>query len=189
MPVGWLREARSSYHRADIIVVTKCPADISEQQKQKLIEEIKPYRYQKIYFTATQYGDAYSFYDASFKYELNKQTDVLLVCGIAKHDELKKYLDTKARNVYVREYRDHHNFDLYDLDAIRETFKNLGDAKKVIVTTEKDAARLEEFTDWFAQNKIEIYVQPITTRFLFDEKDKFDADILRYVEENTLARG
>ena len=83
---------------------------------------------------------------------------------------------------YVREYRDHHNFDHYDLDAVRETFKNLGDVKKIIVTTEKDAARLEEHANWFSENKIEIFVQPIAVKFIDADGDKFNADVVNYIE-------
>ena len=182
LPVGWLREAKGNYHRADIIIVTKCPLNISKTERDKIVEEIKPFKYQKVYFSAIQYAPLYSFYDAQFKTELNKDIDVLLVCGIARHEQLKTYLETKARNVYVREYSDHHNFDSYDLDAVRETFKNLGDVKKIIVTTEKDAARLEEHANWFSENKIEIFVQPIAVKFIDDDGDKFNADVVNYIE-------
>ena len=182
IPVGWLREARSNYHRADIIIVSKCPAGITVAEGEKIINEIKPYPYQKVYFSAIQYAPLYSFNDAQRRLSLEKDTDVLLVCGIAKFDELKDYLTQHARNVYVRDYRDHHRFDRYDLEAIRETFNNLGDVKKIIVTTEKDAARLEEFSDWFLQNKIEIFVQPIAVYFLLNGGEKINAHILQYIE-------
>ena len=182
LPMGWLREARSNYHRADIIIVSKCPPGITEAESEKIIKEIAPHHYQKVYFSTIQYAPLYSFIDVQRRLILEKDTDVLLVCGIAKYDELKNYLNQKARNVYVRSYRDHYRFDRYDLEVIRETFNNLGDVKKIIVTTEKDAARLEEFRDWFLQNKIEIFVQPITVQFLLGGGDKFNADILHYIE-------
>lgn len=182
IPVGWLREHRSNYHRADIIIVSKCPANLTEQESEKIIKEINPYSYQKVYFSSIQYAPLYSFNDFRMKWDLQKDTDVLLVCGIARYDELKSYLQQKARNVYVRDYRDHHRFDRYDLEVIRETFNNLGDVKKVIVTTEKDAARLEEFRSWFLQNKIEIFVQPIVVHFLLGGGEKFNTDIVQYIE-------
>ena len=182
MPVGWLREARSNYHRADIIIVSKCPTNITQAESEKIINEIKPYAYQKVYFTTIQYGQLYSFNDSQKWFNIENDTDVLLVCGIAKFEELKSYLSSKARKVFVRDYRDHYRFDRYDLEVIRETFNNLGEVKKIIVTTEKDAARLEEFRDWFLQNKIEIFVQPIVVRFLLGGGDRFNADILQYIE-------
>ena len=182
IPAGWLREHRSNYHRADIIVVSKCPYNLSPHESEKIINEIAPYRYQKVYFSCIQYAPLYAFNDFRQKLDLEKDTDVLLVCGIARYDELKNYLSQRARNVYVRNYRDHYRFDRYDLEVIRETFTNLGDVKKIIVTTEKDAARLEEFRDWFLQNKIEIFVQPIAVHFLLGGGERFNADILQYIE-------
>jgi tetraacyldisaccharide 4'-kinase len=182
IPLGWLRESRRNYHRADIIIITKCPSNLTDSEKQKIVTEINPYRYQKLYFSSIQYAPIYSFNDTSLKAELDKRLDVLLVCGIAKHEDLRSYLESKVRNVYMRNYRDHHVFDVYDLEQIRETFANIGGSNKIIVTTEKDAARLEEHRDWFLQNKIEIFVQPITVRFLGGDAEKFNADIIQYVE-------
>jgi tetraacyldisaccharide 4'-kinase len=182
IPIGWLRESKRNYHRADLIIVTKCPENISEEEKKAITLEIKPFRYQRVYFSSIQYGPLYSFNDGFAKTELTKDMDVLLVCGIAKHEGLEKYLQSKVRNVYLRGYRDHHHFDVYDLEQIRETFKDIGDGKKILVTTEKDAARLEEHRDWFLQNKIEIFVQPISVKFVSGDEEKFNADIIQYIE-------
>lgn len=182
LPVGWLRENKANYHRADIIVVSKCPVDLSEQQRQAMIKEIKPYPYQKVYFSTLQYGPLYAFNDSNHKIELEKDMDVLLFCGIAKYEELKKYLESKANKVFVRDFRDHHQYDAFDMESIWETFKNLGDVRKVIVTTEKDAARLVQYRNWFSENKIEIFVQPVQVRFLGEDGERFNSDILRFIE-------
>ncbi len=182
LPVGWLREPKKNYHRADIIIVTKCPPTLSEQERASIINEIKPFRYQKVYFSTLQYGDVYSFNDKLYKLPLDKELDVLLVCGIAKFGELKSYLESKARKVYVRDYNDHHRFDSFDLENIRDTFRNLGDVRKVIITTEKDATRLAEHRNWFSENKIEIFVQPVQVQFLGEDGAKFNSDIFQYIE-------
>lgn len=182
LPVGWLRESASNYHRADIIVITKSPEKLTGTERDRIVTEIAPFNYQRVYFSAITYASLYSFYDYTVKYSLAKDTDVLLVCGIARYTDLENYLKSIARNVYVRDYKDHHRFDRFDLEAIRETFNNLGDVKKVIITTEKDAMRLQEFRDWFLQNKIEIFVQPIAVTFLADDGAKFNADIVQYIE-------
>ena len=182
LPLGWLREAKSSYHRADIIVVTKCPINLSEQERTAIAEEIKPYSYQKIYFSSLQYGQLYSFTHYNESFAFNGTETVLLVCGIAKPEALLNHLKSKAKAVYLREFNDHHRFDSFDLDSIRQTFENMGDTDKLIVITEKDAARLEPFRNWFLQNKIRIFVQPVTVRFLDNDGEKFSTDILQYIE-------
>lgn len=182
LPLGWLREAKNNYHRADIIVVTKCPADLSEEERRKITEEIKPYPYQKIYFSNLKYGALYSFTEYAQPIELKGTETILLVCGIAKPEALMSYLQKKTKQVYLREFSDHHRFDNFDLDSIRQTYHNLGDTDKLIVITEKDAARLEPFRHWFLQNKIRIFVQPVAVNFLANDGEKFNADILQFME-------
>lgn len=182
LPLGWLREAKSNYHRADIMVVTKCPAQLSEEERRAITEEIKPYPYQKIYFSSLQYGALYSFTDHAQPIELKGTETILLVCGIAKPEALMNYLKKKTKQVYLREFSDHHRFDNFDLDSIRQTYHNLGDTDKLIVITEKDAARLEPFRHWFLQNKIRIFVQPVAVKFLANDGEKFNADILQFME-------
>lgn len=182
MPLGWLREGKWNYHRADIIVVTKCPDTLIAAEREKIVAEIKPYKYQRVYFSALQYGVLYSFYDLAEKLDLNNNTDVLLVCGIANYTDLEKHLKTKTRNVYVRQFRDHYRYDSIDLDSIRQTYENLGERNKAIVITEKDAARLEPFRHWFLQNKMRIFVQPVAVKFLNDDGQQFNNDITTYIE-------
>ena len=60
LPTGDLRDQQKSARRADIIVVTKCPPDLSLAEKNQLIREIKPRAHQQIFFTAISYGTAIS---------------------------------------------------------------------------------------------------------------------------------
>lgn len=182
-PIGWLRESKKNYHRADLIVVSKCPAGLSALEREDIIREIHPYSYQRVYFSTLEYGPLYSFTEPGKRVVLKKDTDVLLVCGIARFEELKAELEQRARAVYMRDYKDHHTFDRYDLETIRQTFLNLGEVNKMIVTTEKDAARLEEHREWFMQNNLEIFVQPVAVRFLFNDGERFTDDIIRYITE------
>lgn len=181
IPAGMLREAKGNYHRADIIIVTKCPPGLSMEDQQRITGEIKPLSYQKLYFSTIQYAPLYSFYNPMIRVQLSGRENVVLVCGIANFGELKDYLQSQAANVYMRDFNDHHRFDLHDLSSIRETFNNVP-APKVMITTEKDAARLHEHFSWLAQNRIELYVQPIVMQFLFDDGAKFNSDILKYIE-------
>ena len=187
-PAGWLRESRQHYHRADIIIVTKCPADLPLAEKQSIRTEINPLPYHHLYFSTIDYGDLYSFFrDEShppqlMSDELLKAKDVILLTGIADNAKLVKYLEQKSNKVYQSKYKDHHNFDEYDLENIREIYSHIPSDNKIIVTTEKDAVRLWQHRTWFLANNIPIFVQPIRVRFLDSDAQAFDADIIQYVE-------
>ena len=55
LPFGNLREPSSGKKRADMIIVTKCPKDLSELAQQKIKEKLKVK--QQVFFTTIQYDD------------------------------------------------------------------------------------------------------------------------------------
>lgn len=184
LPQGWLREGRAHYHRADIIIVTKCPTDLSAADRKRIIAEIRPYPYQHVYFSHIEYGPLYPLFrteQPQAPIDLPR-ADVLLVTGIASHDKLAKRLEGEADRVYLSTFKDHHTYDVYDLERIRDTYRNMTAASKVIITTEKDAVRLWPFRSWFLENNIPIFVQPIRVAFAAGDGPRFDADIIKYIE-------
>jgi tetraacyldisaccharide 4'-kinase len=182
LPLGWLRERKSNYNRADIIIVTKCPFNLTHEEADKIVAEIKPFKYQRVFFTTMAYGHLYSIYDPSQVLSPSPNLTALMLTGIAKTDDLFAYLKTQFGQVYKRTYKDHHRYDTLDMTHIRYTFANLGDVEKVIVTTEKDAARLVPFLPWLQENKLPIYVQAMQIEFLLGGKTEFDFAINGYIE-------
>lgn len=185
LPAGWLREAPHHYHRADIIIVTKCP-DLSGMEKLRLKGELNPYPYQHVYFSKIAYGPMYPLFrredNRLLEEGLLHSYDLLLVSGIADSSKLVKYLEEKSNKVYEQRHRDHHVYDAYDMENIREAMANLPSARRAVVTTEKDAVRLWPFRDWFLANNIPIFVQPIRIEFAGGDAELFNSDIIKYIE-------
>ena len=183
LPVGRLRESRSSYKRADIIIVTKCPVDLSNEQRQKILNEIEPLQHQQVYFSTLVYYNPYYIYNGNQRITLNKQMDVLGISGIARPEAFKEYVTANANRAFFREYQDHHDFDRADLEAITESYQNLESDNKIIVTTEKDAVRLSKFREWIIEYKLPIFVLPIDVRFSGNDGEKFNQHILDFMEK------
>ncbi|HEV2481672.1 MAG TPA: tetraacyldisaccharide 4'-kinase [Puia sp.] len=59
LPSGDLRDAPSSYRRAEIIVVTKCPIGLSEEERRAIATEIGPRGHQQVFFSTIRYGQPY----------------------------------------------------------------------------------------------------------------------------------
>lgn len=178
LPTGDLRDLKSSYKRAEIIVVTKCKPDLSEEEKKKLVKEIAPLPQQHIFFTSIQYGSLYHIINNSVT-RLDEDTEVLLVSGIASPRPLKKWLEEYSSSYSLLQYADHHIFTIDDLDDIRNRFDNMGETKKIILTTEKDAVRLVKFRQ--AIEGLPVYVVPIRHHFLFKDEDKFNKLITDFI--------
>ncbi len=99
LPTGDLRDQRKSYKRAQIIVVTKCPFDMNEKEKNSIAESIHLMPKQHLFFTSLQYGKPYHILTKE-TILLTSNTSVLLVCGIANPKAIKEILSRMYR--YLR---------------------------------------------------------------------------------------
>ncbi len=174
LPAGRLREWRSSYERADIIVVTKCPNDMSLADRQSMLNEIKPKKHQHVFFSKYLYENPYSFYYPNMRLPLEKDLDVILVSAIANTSYLLKYIEKSVGSYTRMEYADHHNYNDKDIDYLIQVFKQRDTSRKLVLTTEKDAMRLDAHRNRLFKEQIPVYILPLKVEFLFGEKEKFD---------------
>ncbi|MBK8610982.1 MAG: tetraacyldisaccharide 4'-kinase [Chitinophagaceae bacterium] len=178
LPAGDLRDVRSSNKRADIIVVTKCDPGLSLSQKNAVIAEIDPTEGQSIYFTSIKYGTCFHLFSKE-TIEISADCGILLVCGIANPAPLKKFLTEHADSYDMLRYADHHIFHSNDLKEIRQQFEKINTEKKLVLTTEKDAVRLEKFRADLVD--FPIYVIPIEHEFMFSEAENFNHSVLTFI--------
>lgn len=169
LPAGRLREAASGYIRAQVIVVTKCPDDLSLAQKEDIRKELNPKPHQTLLFSYLQYGTLYSFADANKQAQLNKQTDVLLVCALANTHAITQYTRAKARSVQTLFFADHHYYTNTDVQQIHRQFTQIQSENKIILTTEKDAMRLRLLQPETDRLQLPIYCLPVEV--VFSEPD------------------
>jgi len=180
LPSGDLRDAPSSYRRAQAIVVTKCPDDLEDDQRRAIAIEIGPRPGQELFFSAIDYGTPYHITRLDQEV-IDEDVEVLLVTGIANPAPLKRWLNDHSRTYYEIAYSDHHIFTIDDLHTITRRFTSISAGKKLILTTEKDAVRLIKF-----RQELEawpFYVLPITPRFLFGEEGRFADMIIQFINE------
>jgi tetraacyldisaccharide 4'-kinase len=187
-PMGDLRDSVTEKKRAHIIIVTKCPADLPANEKTKIREELGLTDEQELYFTCIEYGAPYKIIEGRHEnMQLNPtETDVLLVCGIANPDTIKVELTKTAHYYEMLRYPDHHIFTSNDLNEIRKQFNKMTSSHKIILTTEKDAVRLEKFGE--EMKDLPIYAWPITHRFLFGEQERFLQTIVSFINQFQLSR-
>ncbi len=180
-PTGDLRDERKSSKRADIIVVTKCPSDLSEAERDEIIEKLYPEQHQSVFFTSIAYEKPYHIYNPNDQWTLSLNDEVLLVCGIANPLPLKEYLHENTNTYYQISYSDHHIFSIEDLNEIKEKFDQITSNSKLILTTEKDAVRLVKYTEEL--HNIPLYVLPIKPQFLFNAETVFNDLVVDYLAQ------
>lgn len=178
-PTGDLRDQQSSAKRAEIIIVTKCPADLDASKKEKIIQKIKKEKQQHIFFTAFEYGIPYHIIKKT-KRMYAAIDEILLVYGIANPQPLKNFIAEKTAGFDEVSYSDHHIFSIDDLKDINKKFEKIKTSNKLILTTEKDAVRLLKFKDQLLN--MPLYVLPVKDKFLFDEAAAFNKLITDFID-------
>ncbi len=190
LPFGSLRESVTNMRRADIILITKCPENISPIQRRLIVKEIDKSPYQNLYFTSLTYQNPLPVFETPDKdnssLELSecRKCGIVLVTGIANPQPLKEYLELHIDEIVHLQFSDHYNFRERDILRINAAFDELKSDTKYLFTTEKDAARLREFTTFAETIKPAFYYVPIGIKFLNDDKDEFDNMIIEYVRKN-----
>jgi tetraacyldisaccharide 4'-kinase len=175
LPAGNLREGRSGAKRADVILVTKCPPNLSQESQMAIREKLKAKPGQKVYFTCIDY-DATVYSEAGEKGLAEiKDMPKILVAGIAKPKPFFDHIQS-GRDIALT-FPDHHDFTEKELINIKEQAQN-----KLIITTEKDFMRLKGRLP-----KEKLFYLPIRSSFL-EGGDDFNKTILDYVGESTANR-
>jgi len=172
LPSGNLREGKSGYKRADIIIITKCDKGLSLVDQEKIKSQINLQTFQKIGFSYFDYGNPFD--KKGIETKLPKR--FVLLTGIAKTDYLTDYLDHQECEFKHLSFQDHHNFSNDDYKSIGETCKVNGSL--TILTTCKDYARLN--TDHEDLKGLEILQLPIEVKFL-SGGNEIESQILSFV--------
>jgi tetraacyldisaccharide 4'-kinase len=185
LPAGNLREPLSGRWRAEVLVVSKCPADLDPDQQEIIAQRIGVLPYQHLFFSAIAYLPLTTLAGDKTDTIIDRQTTIFLLTGIANPRPLITYLDSLTPSVVHHNYPDHHQFTLKNISKLAESFASCKEEKKVIITTEKDAQRLGEQDLQPLLEMLPVLVLPIAARFLGNGKAQFDQLITTYVSANT----
>lgn len=181
LPIGRLRESMAGIERADIIIVTKCPLNMSDEHKGMCRRMLQTRKNAPVFFSTMKYGTPYPLFAKADNSECKIEgCNILLLTGIAKPAPLKAHLEEQAASVMLKQYADHHNFSEGEINDIADTFSRIA-GDKLIITTEKDAARLTALPSLPPIIKENIYALPIEVDFLDNKKEIFDQTITKFV--------
>ena len=182
-PAGTLRDVRSAAKRADIIVISKAPKDLSEQEKQQITDKLNTSENQKVYFSYLEHAALQPLNEAAKAFSPEEADGAFAFCGIGNPKPFVEELKKRYHAVDFLPFGDHHDYKEKDMKAVLDWFEKLDGEKKIIVTTEKDAARLTNSPYLCQFERTPLYDLPVTVRF--HEEEKFNEEILKYVRENS----
>ena len=181
LPMGRLREPRSSYERAQVIIVSKCPNEIDPQERLNIEKRINPLEHQSLFFSKYRYLTPYYIFDRRITLPLQNIENIILISAIASVDYLLEHITEYASIQNIIKYEDHHFFTEFEMEQIKKIYDNLEEKNTVFLTTEKDAMRLVLHREFLLRNNIPIFVLPVEVEFLDDDKAAFDDYIQQYL--------
>ncbi len=189
LPAGNLREPMSSMKRADVIIITKTPTILVPIEKKRILEQLKTTGDQAIFFSYIKYGEFSKVFGEQTSmqmgagYYAEKRFTILLVTGIANPSGIIEYLRRLTDKIELLVFPDHHEFERKDIQRIQQTFDNIANPSKIIVTTEKDAMRLRNPDIDVSIQKLPFFYLPIQIQ-IHQEEEKFNQLIRDYVRKN-----
>lgn len=189
LPVGLLRESSHGKTRAHIVIVTKCPEDIKPIDFNIIAKHLKLYPFQQLYFSAYKYGNLIPLFPETGATErelqsIEKNSSILLLTGIASPVSMIEKLEKLTKKIDSLAFGDHHNFGKKDIKTITDRFAGLEGKEKLIITTEKDAARLIGNRYFPEELKPYIYALPIEIEILQNQQETFNKNIINYVRQD-----
>ena len=187
LPAGRLREPMTGKNRADIVIVTKCPTTLKPMEYRVITRAMNLYPYQHLYFTTLEYDELRPMFPQTpQKMTMSQLADknVLLLSGIASPEQMEHDLSPLSPNLVPLTFSDHHQFKQKDIQLINETFAAMP-APKLIITTEKDATRLQLAETLSDEVRKNLYVLPVRIKFMQEQEDNFNNQIIDYVHKNS----
>ena len=186
LPAGRLREQLSGKDRVDIVIVTKCPADLKPMEFRVITKAMNLYPYQHLYFTRLDYKPLRPLFAGKPRAieTLGKEQHILLLTGIASPRQMMLDLAPHCPNITPLAFADHHAFTPADAELINSRLAAMPEPR-MIVTTEKDAARLLTLEGLADETRRAMYVLPVSVKFMLEQEENFNENIIGYVRKNS----
>lgn len=186
LPAGRLREPVEGKERADIVIVTKCPRNLKPMEFRVMSKMLSLRPYQKLYYTTLEYEPLYPLYggDKIALDALTPETNVLLLTGIASPRQMELALQPCCASITPLTFSDHHQFKPCDIEKLNTLFASLPEPR-MVVTTEKDSARLVDVNGLSDEVRNNTYVLPVKVDFLQNGAEAFNKQILSYIKKNS----
>jgi tetraacyldisaccharide 4'-kinase len=185
LPYGSLRESWPNIRRADLLLVTKTPAD-SDVERKTIAGELAGEGIGNIFFTSIGYLDPVPVFTEYPDQGVNSfpGAEAVVVTGIANPEPFIGYLKGILSDIVHLSFPDHHDFSEKDINAITLAWHELKPAARYLITTEKDAVRLREFSNIEEEIRRASFFVPVSIGFPDGNQEDFNNLITSYAGKN-----
>ena len=179
LPAGNLREFARAAAEADAVVVTKCPPDLDADSAAELRQRLHLHEGQRCFFTTLHYENIRPLTPAAEKIANEKHATTFLVTGIAHPEHILHYFHLQNIETKLIAFSDHHEISQKEAQRVCKKLAS-SPPNSIIVTTEKDAARMRGTAAWEVLSTLPVFCLPVRVKFLWD-KDEFRCWVTDFV--------
>lgn len=187
LPAGRLRERVSSKNRANMVIVTKCPRDLTPIGYRVVQQALHLKPFQSLFFSTIKYKNLKRLFgegEMSLEQIRKDNIHILLLSGIGNPQQMEQDMRKFAQHVTPLSYPDHYYFTSKDAKTINRASKEMP-KPMIIVTTEKDAARLKNLKGLDETVRDNMFVFPIEIEILKNKETTLNEQIINYVHKNS----
>lgn len=188
LPFGRLREPAHGARRADLIVVTKCPPDISSDERSEVSSRIRKYTDASVLFSYILYRNKLpGLSGGEITWDSLHSASVYLFCGIARPGPLREMVRKHSATMKERIFPDHHRFSSGDISNIRRDFTRFSEEhqqKAVLITTRKDAMRLQVPELQHLLKELPVFIADIDTAFVSKDEQKLKEMLFSFIRND-----
>lgn len=162
LPAGRLRESRTGAKRADAVIVTKCPDDLSEPAQKKITTKIARYTQKRtpVFFSSIRYGKPKAAFNHA---ELGKK--IIAFSGIARPQPFQQYVQQHFLTEEYITFADHHRYTEKDIENLQRRISE----NTCLMTTEKDMVKMISGSLTERWQQLPLFYIPIQTCFILDD--------------------
>ncbi len=172
LPAGTLRDLPSQLHRAHYVCMTKCPAGINPLDRRIIKKDLGLYPYQSLFYTRIVNGTVRPIFPDDAPEKVPAGSPVIAMAAIGNPNPFLESLSSRFEVVGRLFFRDHHPYRVSDLKKMKVLLDRAPQGT-VIVTTEKDAVKLNGANKIPKEIRERLYFLPIHISFIENSKENF----------------
>lgn len=186
LPAGTLRDTPSQLYRANILLVTKTPKNMSPIERNIAQKELHTYPYQTVFFTDSRQGIPAPIFSDVATNGIPRGSKIVALAGIANPERFFDALVEAGYNVVERvALPDHHTYRVRDINRLMDKVVEQGE-KAVVITTEKDGVKLTSRKHIPAELQKRLYVMPVELNFRDGDAAQFVQKLKYEIKNNKL---
>lgn len=189
LPYGRLREPLRGIMRANIIVATKCPEQMTDLDYALFKKNLDHFPYQDVFFSRYVYQNMVPMFPdetssvPSLEW-MDSSDSILAVAGVENPRPFIRYLKSFMARVRVNVFADHHAFSKKDMAELLERFRTMPGNTRILVTTEKDAVRMMSSPHFPPELRSAAYYLPVKVDFISRGGPSFVETLTRQIKDH-----